>query len=204
MRPFAFVDCESTGLNPKRHEVYEVAITKVTFDPDTKNRVESDKDFWIEPLQLQFANPTALQVGKFYERRAAGHQHGSKVVGERMRYEAAIEIAHITEGCHLVGAKPDFDAGFLNAFLRDNGAAPAWHHRLIDVESLAIGLIPPKSEGWGQPQSLSDICSVLGIKREDHTARGDCNAAREVFFKLMSVSEQGYSGIWREEPTRAD
>ena len=86
-------------------------------------------------------------------------------------------------------AKPDFDAGFLTAFLRDNGAAPAWHHRLIDVESLAIGLIGWDAGTWGRPQSLSDICKALDIPREGHTARGDCDAMREAYFQLMGMVE---------------
>lgn len=193
MPPVVFADCETTGLDPGQHEMYELALDKA----DDSGEVYDQKDFWIDPLQLQLATPGALQIGKFYERSAAGHEHGSRIVGEEMRWEAAMEIARFTEGCHLVGAKPDFDAGFMAAFLRQNGACPAWHHRLIDVESLAIGLIVGEAETWGRPQSLSNICEALDITRDGHTARGDCEALRAAYYKLMEISER-LERFWKD------
>lgn len=190
-----FVDTETTHLDPEQGEVYEIALTKTTDD----GAREEEKDFWIEPLRLQQASSSALQVGRFYERHPkpdSSERRAPLAVAEEGRHEVAVEIATFTEGCHLVGAKPDFDAAFITAFLRANGACPAWHHRLIDVESLAIGLIVRDAETWGRPQSLSDICKALDIKREGHEARGDCDAVRAVYFKLMEIADQRYQ-LWR-------
>lgn len=189
--PLVFVDCETTGLDPGRHEVYEVALTKTT----DLGEIRGDMSYWIEPMRMHVAEPGALQVGRFFERMpisdsdAVKRYKGGRVEPDR-RYEAALAIAMFTEGCHLVGARPEFDAGFLAAFLRENGAAPAWHHRLIDVESLAIGLILREDTTWGRPQSLSDICKALEIPRPDaHTARADCEQVRVAYFKLMEMAE---------------
>lgn len=192
MPSLVFVDTETTHLDPTVGEVYEIALTKTTDDAAR----EESRDLWIEPLQLHRASSSALQIGRFYERRDdIQNREGSIVSDEGLRVEAAMGIARFTEGCHLVGAKPDFDAGFIAAFLRRNGACPAWHHRLIDVESLAIGILVGEDTTWGRPQSLSDICEELDIPRDGHAARGDCDAVRAVFFKLMGIAEARLSGL---------
>lgn len=189
--PLVFVDCETTGLDPARHEVYEVALIRCDDDGHTKN----DRYFWLEPSQLHLADARALQVGRYYQRRddIYSTRDERRFLSEQDRYTAAIEIASFTEGCHLIGANPSFDAGFITAFLRRNGAAPAWHHRLIDIESLAIGLIVEIAAAGsiGRPRSLSDICEALDILRPDaHTARADCVQTKTAYFKLMEMAEQ--------------
>jgi DNA polymerase III alpha subunit (gram-positive type) len=191
MPPLCFVDTETTGLSPQVHEMYEVSLQRA----DDDGTMQEEKYFWIEPMQLQHASSGALHIGRFYERRDQDHVTGSRIVGEEMRYETAMEIGRFTEGCHLVGAKPDFDAGFLTAFLRNNGAAPAWHHRLIDVEALAIGLLVLEGDDWGRPQSLSWICEELEIPRLDHNARDDCESVRRAYFKLMEIAEER-AALW--------
>jgi DNA polymerase III epsilon subunit-like protein len=191
MRPLVFVDTETTGLDPRRHEVYEISMTKVT-SVDYEPEDAESRDYWIEPRQLQHAESGALQVGRFYERRDKLDERvtGNLVNSEELRVLTAMEIARFTEGCHLVGAQVHFDAGFLNAFLRQNGACPAWHHRLIDVESLAMAVLVGEDESWSRPQSLSEICEAFGIPRESHDAKTDCEAAHEAFFTLMRLAER--------------
>lgn len=177
-----FVDTETTGLDPARHEVYEIALEKTNDSGD----LITGHHIWIAPRQLQNAEPGALQVGRFYER----FPERGWVSTDEERFASAREIAAFTEGCYLVGANPAFDAGFLNAFLRESGVCPAWHHRLIDIESLAVGLCIGEDDAWRRPQSLSEICRVLNVKREGHEARGDCEALRLAYFKLIATAEE--------------
>lgn len=190
--PLVFADCETTGLDSVRHEIYEVALTKT----DDTGAILGDLSYWIEPVRMHVADAGALRIGRYYERMPiSGSESNVRYTGGRVRpdtrYSAALSIGMFTEGCHIVGARPEFDAGFIAAFLREQNLAPAWHHRLIDVESLAIGLVVGEDETWGRPQSLSNICEALGISRPGaHTARADCQQMRTAYFMLMEMAEQ--------------
>lgn len=58
--PLAFVDCETTGLDPDRHEVWEVALI-LRADAGETSQV------WQLPVDLGRAEAKALEVGRFYE-----------------------------------------------------------------------------------------------------------------------------------------
>lgn len=171
--PLVVVDVETTGLEPERHDVYEVALQKITDEGD----LDSELYYWIEPESLVTASPAALQIGRIYERQ----QDMEK------RCAAAIEIARFTTGAHLIGANPGFDAIFLRKFLLEWRVMPAWHYQMIDIESMAICGIPPGL----RPCGLSDICAALGIEQEDddkHTAKGDCDRTRKAFATLKGLN----------------
>ena len=57
--PLAFVDVETTGLDPLLHEIWEVALV-----------VEHRTYVWQLPVDLGRADARALALGRFHERRA--------------------------------------------------------------------------------------------------------------------------------------
>jgi DNA polymerase III epsilon subunit-like protein len=161
-----FVDCETTGLDPGRHEVYEIALIETD---------GSEHLWWVKPEHLETAELGALVVGRYYERRPAKATSAAKVAGE---------VARLTAGRQLVGACPWFDAGFLEAFLRRHGQAPAWHHRHRCVESMVAGKVGRDAGG------LRSSAMALGvaIPEEDdlHTALGDARLARAIYVTIMA------------------
>lgn len=175
--PLAFVDTETTGLDPRFHEVWEVALIL--------RRDGGDKDVeyvWQLPVNLGNAEAKALEVGRFYERRDPGRI----VTPERF----AREFAELTAGAHLVGAVPSFDDAFLKKLLRRNGACPSWHYHLIDVEALAVGWLASEEATLIRPPWKSDqLTAALGIHVDDtdkHTALGDARWARAIYDRIMS------------------
>ncbi|MGH9073957.1 MAG: exonuclease domain-containing protein, partial [Acidimicrobiales bacterium] len=155
-----FVDTETTGLDPRWHQVWEVAAI-----------VERTEHVWQLPVDLSRADPRALDVGRFHQRRAAGHLTPQR--------SFAADFARLTWGSHLVGASVSFDAERLARLLWANGACPGWHHRLIDVECYAAGHL-----GLAVPLGLVATADRLGIDRtthEAHTALGDARLARDVY-----------------------
>ncbi len=187
MTRLAFLDIETTGLEPDRHEVYEIGL--IVRHPNLP--LELEWRWWL-PVDLGRADPMALKVGRFFERRpqqsrtwpgALQWAPDSGKVEQATVGEVAASVMELTAGAHLVGAVPSFDAAFLGRLLRGNGCCPAWHYHLCDVEALAAGLTqtePPWDSG-----KLSAAVGVEPGQFDKHTALGDARWARAIYDAVM-------------------
>ncbi|HEV2071061.1 MAG TPA: hypothetical protein VGR26_14825 [Acidimicrobiales bacterium] len=129
----AFVDTETTGLDPVRHQVWEVGLILRWENGDELERS------WQLPVDLARADPMGLEVGRFHDRRLpAGQWTGLRAF--------AHEFAILTLGARLVGAVISFDEERLRRLLRANGECPMWHYHLVDVEALAAGWLAGRYE----------------------------------------------------------
>ena len=186
-----FIDCETTGLDPARHEVWEVAM--IVRDPDV-GIVDQEHRLLTRPRDLAAAEPGALRAGRFYQRAVEIDDATSWVVSDEPikpvhdgwidPYTTAFRVAALTAGAHLVGANPAFDAAHLTGLLARHMLAPAWHYRLIDVEALVAGAVR-----WETPKSLRDSAEWLDLSIDEealHTALGDARLARDVYDAVIA------------------
>jgi hypothetical protein len=187
---FVYVDCETTGLDARRHDPYELAWAV------------DDGPLYslLLPHRLRYAEPIALEVGGY----------GRRGIQERLRHErrcphhqsASVDdfvaaFAGPNGPRTLVAANPAFDAGMLHGkvigrepttmrlrrFLRlPAGPAPAapWHYRLLDIEAYAAGVF-----GWSHLRGLSKVREhLVGLGYEvpapDHTAMRDVISLRAI------------------------
>lgn len=174
--PLAFVDTETTGLDPERHEIWEVGL--ILRQPDLAETVYE----WQLPVDVGRADPIALNIGHFYERYTLDNEHPDlwkPTVREELLRSFAAEFARLTAGAHLVGAVVSFDAQRLDRLLRRYGACPTWHYHLVDVEALAAGRLrrPPP---W-KSDDLSDLVGVATDAYAKHEALGDAYWARDLY-----------------------
>lgn len=165
MSGLVFLDTETTGLDPRTHEVWDIGLIV--------DGVEHE--YHVLPRKADVADSTALRIGRFYQRTRLGsgwRWNDRQIVAER--------IATLTADRMLVGVVPGFDADFLRAFLLANDYAPAWHYQLVDAEVLAAGRL-----GIAPPWDTQDICRRIGVEpageTERHTAIGDAREARRLF-----------------------
>jgi DNA polymerase-3 subunit epsilon len=104
----AFLDTETTGLDPKRHEIIELALVIIEDGERTYEKV-----FKIKPQHIETASPVALQINGYKEAEWAEGYNWSRQAVER--------LARHLEGAVIVGHNVKFDIGFLRAVFKQYG-----------------------------------------------------------------------------------
>lgn len=168
MSACAFVDTETTGLDPDRHDIWDVGLI-----------VDGAEYQWFLPIDLGRAESIALRIGRFHERHPFGDRNHDRDIYVTELDVFATDFAEATRGRHLVGAVISFDEERLRKLLRANGACPEWHYHLVDVEALVAGkfsISPP----WDS-EELSRIAGVDPEQFDRHTALGDARWAKALY-----------------------
>lgn len=186
MSTYCFLDLETTGLDPDRHDLWEIGIVYRDWASD-----EADTEYcWQISRDLTNADPGALRVSRYYQRIQISHRTPGRVrclthpkpgrVGiDWDVVDVAEAVADLTAGATIVAANVTFDVGFLERFLRTNGYAPAWDYHLIEVESYAAGAL-----GVTPPWKLNGLLAALDVPQDPdgvHTALGDARAVRDLW-----------------------
>jgi DNA polymerase III epsilon subunit-like protein len=173
----AFLDTETTALDERNGRIWEVGAILRGPGQDEDLQVV----FQLSGVEAGEFEPKARQVGRFDER------YGNDVT--MMNPGVAVHaLTSWLAGRHLVGANPAFDQAFLKRLFLAYGVAPTWHHRLIDVEVLAMQAL-----GIPTPMGLRQSADALGIRydpAELHTAYGDAELAMRIYDLVVHGTEQ--------------
>ena len=167
MTGLCFIDTETTGLDARIHQPYEVCAWREDWDgPRT----------YYPGHSLEFADQAALKVGGYFDRDFRPTPDTSLATPG--------SLAKHLNGVTLVGSNPAFDATMLTRLI----GAPVWHHRLINVAEGGMWVF-----GWDRPKGLADVaaeCRNRGheIPEPDHTAEGDVRTTRAVYDALRSIT----------------
>ena len=161
MTTLAFIDIETTGLDPTQHEIWEVAYIL------ENNGFVLTREHFFLPVTLENASTAALAVGKFHTRYNVRYTNPIRTIDARAKLLKDLYAAV------LVGNNVAFDAAFLRAFL---GSAP-WYYHIVDVKAMvggSLGLAPP----WDTANLLLRA-GLPPIKR--HLAQDDCQKAKDLY-----------------------
>jgi DNA polymerase III alpha subunit (gram-positive type) len=163
----AFVDVETTGLDPSVHEIIEFAVA---FEDG------SSSTFKLAPDNIASADPEALKVNGYTS--AAWDDSFSQEQGAK-------EISKLLNECILIGHNIKFDYAFIEALCRKHQCQLNISYHTIDTVSLAYVIMAPKGLN---SLSLKSVCEHLGIKPEDsvHRAAEGAIRAKAVFEALAS------------------
>jgi hypothetical protein len=189
--PLAFIDTETDGVHPGKRP-WEIAI--IRREPDG---TETEWQAFVE-IDLSTADPFGLRVGRFYGRHPLGRRIAQdpdlpQPYRENILalHHAAMTVAQMTHGAHLVAATPSFDAEVFDRLLRDHGLVPSWHYHLIDIGVLAVGALAAKGEVFRPPYKSDELTEALGVElatdEERHTAMGDTRWVRRVYDAVMGA-----------------
>lgn len=159
--PLVFLDCETTGLDPAAHQVWEIAYAV------------DDGPILSSFVQHSLANATveALRVGRYVDRFES--ERGTQ------GWTFEVDLRQALRGATLVGANPAFDAAFLKARSGWVTNPAPWSYRLLDIEAYAMPAL-----GLDRPRGLAFIAEQLGVQPPDHIAAGDVHTLRECWRSL--------------------
>ena len=198
MTVLTFVDTETTHLDPRRGDAWEIAVIRRNEDG-----VDTEHLWQIRP-DLTTADPESLKIGRFEERFAV--PDGWDAIefipsGPPMREklsEMLFDLQEALRGGVLIGSNPGFDVAFLTKLLQAHGRKLPWHYRPIDIATLAAGYRygQATSGTYGGdflyptdypqlPYKSYELSRAVGVEPPasdvTHTALGDAIWARSVW-----------------------
>lgn len=166
-RSLRFIDIETTGLDPARHEILSVAVV------DIEGRVLLDTA--VAPEHSETAHPQALEVNGYTPEAWAGAPPMANVAPKIQEL--------LSKPTLIVGHNVAFDVSFLTAALHRAGVPPRFDYHVIDTVTLAYAVLG--APGHVESLSLAPVCEALGISNEGaHTALADAQRCREVWLAL--------------------
>lgn len=179
----AFVDLETTGLDPTRHEIFEIGIVFAETREDLFERSTlkylGEEQILLKPEHIDTADLKALEISK-YEKR-----DWNSAVTQQEGLARAMELL---SGTVFVAQNVTFDWGFLLLSGKKHGITfdDAVHYHKLDLASMVFGKLyhEPKLYKF----SLRELTVYFGVKNENaHTALSDARAAFEVCKKLLEL-----------------
>jgi DNA polymerase III subunit alpha, Gram-positive type len=173
----AFVDLETTGVNPFKHEIIEIGCLIAKQNDAGQWVVTEEFEFKVKPEHIETAEVEALRINRYDE---------SEWMFAHTQEEALKTLSQKCDGCVMVGQNVSFDYGFLASKFGKYGITDPFFYAKLDTISLAYMRFRKDAEMTSF--TLRELCERLGIKNEKtHTALADIRATFEVFKKLMVI-----------------
>ena len=180
-----WIDTETTGLDPVKGEVIEIAIVTETVAPDGGGTIIESWATKIAPERIEDASPKALEVNGYTPEAWAGAPTFAEVAPEIAR--------RLASGSVVCGHNVGFDVGFIEAAFARIGSGVRIPYHKLDTVTLAYAAW--NGTGTGPGLSLDKLRKHLGIPLEgSHSALKDALDARTVYYEaLTAIRESGFS-----------
>tara|TARA_Y100000401_G_scaffold33531_1_gene24902 strand:+ start:1148 stop:1699 length:552 start_codon:yes stop_codon:yes gene_type:complete len=160
----AFVDVETTGLNPAIHEIIEICIITDKETYHTK----------IAPKRIDLADSRSLEINGYNPKDWADAPSFKDV---------HIKIMRLLAGKTIAGHNPKFDIEFINEAFAHVDSHFETGYRVLDTITLAYEHLYPLGL---KSLSLDAIRVFLGWDRTNaHTAIQDCKDTKRLFKYLL-------------------
>lgn len=181
--PVAFLDVETTGLDPKEHEIVEIAVVALNGSVllDTK----------VKPVRIETAHPKALEVNGYNEADWSDAPTFDEIKDDVME-----ALKHRV----VVAQNPNFDRSFVVEALDRVGVEKAYRkvkRHVVDTTTLAWEHLVP----CGLDRlNLEAICEFLGVPLDRsvrHGALEDAQACRAAYLMMLRATEE-QRFAWRQ------
>lgn len=177
----AFIDLETTGTNPQKHEIIEIGcvLAKQEPGPGGKSTIKKLEEFDIKvkPKRIEDAEPGALRVNRYSESEwlfAVELEEALKTLNEKVK-DAIIIAQNVS-----------FDWAFLAKALHESGMKEEMNYHKWDLASVAFGAL--KDDDSLQKFTMRSLCEHFGVVNENaHTALSDARASYEVYKKILAL-----------------
>lgn len=172
----AFIDIETTGTNPEKHEIIELACVLVDEDDKGGYKIIDEFEMKIKPTHLETAEQDALRIN--------GYNDGDWLFAYNLA-EAMGHLAKKCDGTVMVAQNISFDYSFIVKAFHAAGIADPFFYAKLDTIPMAY--LKHRDNPRLTTYTLRSLCDFYGIKNtQAHTALADTRATFEVFKMLMS------------------
>ena len=170
----AFCDVETTGLDPKKHEIIEIAV--IIYDQE-QNKIVKEWSKKATPRHIQNADPIALDIN--------GYNKEPELYKGNI-HEIIKEYFNIINECIIVGQNIQFDIDFINEYRLEFNIGKETHRdRKLELKSMVWFAIKDSNI---INRSLYSLCNYFGISNEgEHKALIDCKRTLEVYKCLINT-----------------
>ena len=178
-RNLAFIDLETTGLDPDRHEIIEVGgiIVRQSVGPNGERLFEVIEEFEykVKPEHLETAEPEALRIN--------GYNDLEWLFAAELKAVMQI-IADKTMDCVMVGQNVFFDWSFLKEAFAKTGVVNRMHFQRLDLISMVFA--KHHDDEALERFNLGALAKYFGVENEKaHSALADIRATFEIYKKLL-------------------
>lgn len=175
----AFVDIETTGFLPDKHEIVELGLVLVRQlgNEGKEFEVIEELEFKIKPEHIETADPQSLKVN--------GYDPAQWIFANTLT-EAMKVFAEKTKDAIFVAHNVIFDYSFIEKAFEKTGVTNEMFYAKLDTISMAYAKLHtnPRAEKF----RLQKLCEHFGIENtKAHTALADTRALFEVYKKLMQL-----------------
>lgn len=215
MTKLCFIDTETTSLDDRTGEIWEVALI-VRTERNEIGDVDDKEYLWQLPVyHLELADPMSLKINNFHARRwpelndlgadyvdrtnvgvitvrvmAGNPDPDPQVVSITLPHwemgKWAAQFVKLTQGAHLIGNVTSFDEERLRRLIRSHGQTQMWHYHLICVENLIAGRL-----GIQPPWKSKELSEAIGVPvpEDQHGALPDTKWARDMYDAVFHDAE---------------
>ena len=198
----AFIDTETTGLDPELNPIWEIAVIL----PDGPNKGEHCWQVLLPP-DLRIVTDDEPAPNEPYvstwvlDNTGLGDRYDSTTAVTPA--EAVERFCSLVDGRHLVGAVVSFDEERIRRMYRTHidplAVRYPWHYHLIDVEALAVGYLHAAEDSYhldvgradlSLPWNSDDISRAVNVgppTTDRHTALGDARWAQKLYDRVVGT-----------------
>lgn len=177
----AFIDTETTGTDPNRHEIIELAVIIARQVPregrGPKLEIIEECEWKIKPEHLETAEEEALRVN--------GYNEVDWMFASELK-PVMEEFAKKVQSSTFVSHNITFDYNFVMKAFEKTGVENNMHYAKLDTISMAFARLydAPQADKF----SLRALCTLLKVENSKaHTALADTRALFECYKKLMGA-----------------
>ena len=175
-QPLAFIDVETTGTDPNKHEIIELAAVIARLK-DGELTVTDQMDVKIHPKNINDADPQSLRIN--------GYNEADWLFATNLE-DAMRNFANITNGAVFVAHNLTFDSAFIDKAFAKTGIENRMHYQKLDTLSIAFSVMH-NTDDMGK-LSLRALCEKYCIEnKKAHSAYADAYATYELFKKLLNL-----------------
>jgi len=178
---WTFIDTETTGLDPKKHEIIEIGCVRASWRPDLFGALSltiiGEQEWKIIPEHIELAEPRALEVNGYNTRDWSDAKDARTVM------EEFVQFAHDSV---FVAQNVTFDWSFILATAHRVGVPieRTFFYNKLDLGSIALGKL--YKQRVLERYTLRHLAGYFGVDNaQAHTALSDARTGMNICKKLL-------------------